>query len=377
MARRPTAVERIADRVLARTMDRTVLSLVNGAGLLSRRDERPVGRTEGRVITRHGKLTVTHFAAEPPDAWSLGSHVIHIGRAVEPAPVILVPPLMVRPYVYDLRPDHSFVRALQKRGLNVYLVDFGVPAQADQTVRLEDYVNDYLPHCVQAACDHANTPSAYLIGYCMGGIFALLYQAVHRDPRISGIVTIGSPVDFARMGPLSVVSRIATDQVQTLLRQIGNVPGALPGTLLKLTTPVKSVTRHAKLMSRLWDDEFVKTFESVNHWVNDFIPYPRDAFHQFVADFVRDDKFRRGEVRLADGVVDLRQVRVPLLAFGGQHDTVAPIASTRTITRWVGSADRTFVEVPGGHIGVVAGRTAPDAVWRPTARWLREHMAAR
>jgi polyhydroxyalkanoate synthase len=38
----------------------------------------------------------------------------------------------------------------------------------------------------------------------------------------------------------------------------------------------------------------------------------------------------------------------------------------------VGSEDKTFREVPGGHMGVLAGRRARAEVWRPAARWLSE-----
>ena len=36
----------------------------------------------------------------------------------------------------------------------------------------------------------------------------------------------------------------------------------------------------------------------------------------------------------------------------------------------VGSRDKRFEEVPGGHAGVFSGSKAPDHAWRISADWL-------
>ena len=38
----------------------------------------------------------------------------------------------------------------------------------------------------------------------------------------------------------------------------------------------------------------------------------------------------------------------------------------------VGSEDKTFELVPGGHMGVFAGSRAPENVWSKIASWLAE-----
>ncbi|MBL8151933.1 MAG: hypothetical protein JNN15_18585, partial [Blastocatellia bacterium] len=54
-------------------------------------------------------------------------------------PILLIPPLMVTPQIYDLRPRHSFVRYLLERGFDVFLIDFGSPKRKDREIRLDDY----------------------------------------------------------------------------------------------------------------------------------------------------------------------------------------------------------------------------------------------
>ena len=39
-------------------------------------------------------------------------------------PMLLIPPLMVKPFIFDLRPERSFVLSLLRAGFDVFLVDF-------------------------------------------------------------------------------------------------------------------------------------------------------------------------------------------------------------------------------------------------------------
>src|SRR4051812_33717676 len=61
-------------------------------------------------------------------------------EVTHPVPILLIPPLMVKPDIYDLRPGHSFVEYMLRQGFDVFLVDFGQPDARDRDFRLEDYL---------------------------------------------------------------------------------------------------------------------------------------------------------------------------------------------------------------------------------------------
>jgi polyhydroxyalkanoate synthase len=352
--------------------DRAARGLVNGLALLvdgaaPHADSVP----KERVLAR-GKLALYRYPRPVEEDLALGTEILP-GREAETlaVPLLLVPPLMVRPYVYDLRPAHSLVATLVAAGFDLFLVDFGVPDDADRRVNLGTYTLDYLPEVVARVREVTGSPDASLAGYCMGGIFALMYAAATGDPGVRNLVTIGAPIDFHRMGILSWLVQRSYPQVASLTRRIGNIPGVFPQIGLRMTTPLRTLTRWADLFVNLYDDEYVRGFESIHRWVNDFIPYPRDAFQQFFTEILYENKLADGRLSLGDRTADLRTIRSSLLAFAGRTDSVAPLASTRAILDVVGSTDKTFLEVDGGHIGVVAGSTAPAQVWRPMIEWLR------
>lgn len=329
-----------------------------------------VGDTPKDVVFQDRKLKVFRYRVREPEEVEIGTETFLIEPRSLPVPVLLVPPLMVRPYVYDLRAEHSLVRALRRAGYDVFLVDFGVPDREDAVVRLDDYVLDYMAKAVAAVRRETGREDLSLAGYCMGGIFCLLYTSAWDDQRVRNIVTIASPIDFSRMGLITFLARVANREVRFLADRIGNIPGFINSQALKLLAPIKRFTRYGDLFVNLWNEEYVRGFESMSTWANDFIPFPRDAFKQVMKEFMKDNKLIQ-EIHMGDRVANLRKITCSLLSFAGIDDGIATPASARVIQNLCASKDFEYVEVPGGHIGVIAGSTAPQAVWDRMATWLR------
>ena len=336
---------------------RAALRFVNGIEWMLRDSTSVVGRTPYDVIYQRDKLQVRHYHA--------GSVKPRYG-----IPVLLVPPLMVKPFIFDLYPGRSLVATLIQRGYRVYLVDFGEPDDADSYVSLDNYVLDWMPTACRATKEHAGAKEISLVGYCMGGIFALMHAAANDDASVRNIVTIGTPIDASKLGILAWAAKYAGSQVEYVAQKIGNVPGGLSSTAFRLLTPMKNVTRYGDLFMNLYNEEYVNGFDAMNQWVGQFIDYPQAAFLQFTRDFMLHNKLVKGKMRFADKVADLRRVKSNLLAFAGESDSIAPVEAAKAIDKVVASADKTFRVVPGGHMGVFAGSGAPSQVWHPIADWL-------
>jgi polyhydroxyalkanoate synthase subunit PhaC len=351
--------------------DRALLRFVNGMALIMDGSMTPIGDTPRERILQHGKLEVFRYLPRSDDAHEPDQdQATATGRF--PVPLLLVPPLMVRPYIYDLRPEHSMVRHLRRAGFDVYLVDFGVPEKEDANTRLDDYVLDFMPRAVNAVRERhgSSDGSISLVGYCMGAIFSMMYTSAWNDAQVRNLVSIAAPIDFAKMGLLTQLSRLAHGQVQFLADRIGNVPGFLNSQALKMLAPVKRVTRYADLFMNLYDEEWLKGYDAMSTWADDFIAYPQQAFKQFMADLMVGNKLMQS-LNYGDKVVDLKKITCSLLAFAGREDTIATPASARAILEATRPRDHEYHEVHGGHIGVVVGGRAPGEVWGPMVDWLR------
>jgi polyhydroxyalkanoate synthase subunit PhaC len=344
--------------------NRVLLRFLNGFEWLIRDPKTVVGRTPYDVILKREKLEVRryHLGSVPPRY---------------PVPVLLVPPLMVKPFVFDLYPGRSLVAFLLMHGFAVYLVDFGEPDDADAYVTLNDYVLDWIPAACSAVKADANSSELSMLGYCMGGLFALLHTAANNDTSVRNIVTIGAPVDAQKMGMFAWMAKMAGGQLETLARRIGNMPGGLSSIGFRLLTPMKNITRYSDLFMNMWNREYVSGFDAMNQWTSQFIDYAQGAFIQFTRDFIQHNKLVKGQMRFGRKVADLRRVHASLLAFAGTTDQIAPVVAAQGILAAVGSTDKLFRVAPGGHMGLFAGSTAPSQVWAPAAEWLAARSTAR
>jgi len=344
---------------------RALLRFLNGVDWLIRDPTHLVGRTPYDVVFQRDKLALRRYRAAD-------------GAPRHALPVLCVPPLMVKPFVFDLFPGRSLVRFLLDRGFDVFVVDFGEPDAADAYVTLDDYVLDWLPTACRKVLAASGQRELSALGYCMGGLMMLMALGV-RDLGVRNLVTIGAPLDVSKMGPFAWMAKMAGGQVEYLSRRIGNVPGGLSSAVFRLLTPAKNVTRYADLFMNMWDREYVNGFDAMNQWVGQFIDYPQGAFLQFVRDFMQRNQLAEGSMRFRGHVADLSHVRANLLAFAGRTDRIAPPAAVRAQLDLLASRDAAFRLAPGGHMGVMAGHHAPRHVWQPTAEWLatRSHAGPR
>ena len=128
---------------------------------------------------------------ELPDGSSLP-----IRRRQHALPLVLVPPLGVTTETFDLMPQRSLVKYLVARGFKVYLVDWGRPTKTHGHLGLRDYACDMLGEALGHVRRHSGSAELSLMGWCMGGLFCLLYQGVSRDPKVRNMVTVASPIDL-------------------------------------------------------------------------------------------------------------------------------------------------------------------------------------
>lgn len=369
-----SAILRATKAAAARRTERAVLSVVGGIDWLLTERGSVVEPEPYDVVLQRDKLVLRSYRPEPPDELVLGRRVVPAAPPPPGLPVLLIPPLMIKPLVYDLRRDHSFVGTLRAAGLHPFVVDFGDPGAGDETVRLDDYVLDWIPAAIERMLEVSGQDRYAMVGYCMGGLFALMAQGAHQDPRCKAIVTIGSPIDSRKLGLLSVAARLAP--VDLVLRRVGNIPGAVSSRAFKAFMPLRTATRYVDLLMNLWDAEWVAGFDSLEAWTGGFVSYPRDAFKQFTQEFMAENQLLQGRMRFGDKVADLSAVHCPVLAFAGDSDQIVPVRAARATLGALGSSDVRFRVVPGGHMGVVAGFRAPQRVWSPTVEFLKEAARA-
>jgi polyhydroxyalkanoate synthase len=89
-----------------------------------------------------------------------------------------------------------------------------------------------------------------------------------------------------------------------------------------------------------------------------------------VKEFYQQNKLVKGELVMGGRPVKLSAIACPVLAVGAKEDNIAPPACVKALMDAVSSTDKEYLELPGGHISLIAGRGASTHCWPKVAAWL-------
>lgn len=337
----------VLDRV-RRDVERNALRARNGIKLVAGVDRPGVGQTQKDVVWQRGRCQLWHYRNDPET----------YGGVRYGPPLLIVFSMISRSYILDLTPGNSFVEQLLEAGFDVYMLDWGEPDERDAGNGLEDYVDDYIPAGIDRILELSGADEVNLFGYCFGGDLALLHAAHHPESPLRSLTVLATPVDFRHMGPLSDMFTRGGMDVDSVLDADGNVP---PGVVLqgfRSLTPTAEVTRYVNLWERLWNDEYVASYQAMTGWSDDHVPFPGAAARQTAEMLVHANGMVNDRLTVGGDPVHLGDIQVPFLTVWGTRDHIVPQAATAPLIDLVGSPDKHELSLDAGHMGLVVGRTA-------------------
>ena len=298
-------------------------------------------------------------------------------------PVLLVYALILRPYILDLLPGNSFVEYLLREGFDVYLLDWGIPGEEDKGLSFENYVLDYLPETVEQVLENSEAEGLTLFGYCQGGTMSAIYASLFPSESLKNLVLLATPIDFAPdepglFGLWTVWSRHSEKLIDPglVVEAFGNFPADLPSRLADATTGIFKPfadylgSPYAKPWGLVEQDEALDSFLATSKWVDDEVPFPGEAFRQWIRDFYQRNKLAKGELELRGYRVDLSNIECPVLNIAGKKDYICPLPQAEAAMGLIGSHDKEFLALDAGHVGLMAGPMAKDELWPRIRGWL-------
>jgi polyhydroxyalkanoate synthase len=282
-------------------------------------------------------------------------------------------------YAFHL-PSRSLVNHLARAGFDVYNVDLrGRGRSGHLGARRPRSVEEFIVEDVPTALDEIRAISGnrpvFLVGHSLGGVVSYCVAVEHRS-RVAGVVSMGSPYHFTlgsrwlagltagfmaldkrlKLPNLVVPARAYGRYVRTARRVVESrfypVPfrGFRPGSI-----EPEVLEQH---MSLAMDRGSIATMRAMFSWAGEVRARKRE-----------DDGLFGYSTRFE--ALDL-----PLLVISGTHDDLAPPASVRPAHDRSRSSDRTYRELPFGHVDMVIGREAPQLTWPLIESWLKKRVRA-
>ena len=350
----PDLVGRVR-REVARSARRTR----NGVRYVTGSGRARVGMTPREVVWKRDKAELWRY---------------HGGPVRFAQPVVIVHSLVSRSYILDLRPGSSTVEYMVGQGLDVFMLDWGVPDELDADNTLETYVDEYLPHALGAVRRETGVDDVTLVGYCLGGILAALFAAGNAAAAVRNLILMATPLNMDAMGPMVAALKEGRLNADDLVDETGNVPAGVLYNGFYMLAPTTNVAQYATLLDKLWDDEFVEAYSAMAQWTRDHVPFPGAAFRQLVEQLVRRNVLMTGSIRIGGRRIELGRARGNVLNAMAERDGVVPLAAAEPVSELVGDPGRREqLRLPGGHVTFGAGRHALTHTMPRLSGWIKEH----
>ncbi|HSS65208.1 MAG TPA: class III poly(R)-hydroxyalkanoic acid synthase subunit PhaC [Gammaproteobacteria bacterium] len=314
-----------------------------------------VGETPKSLVAQTERATLYRFQRRSP--------------ASVTTPVLIVYALVNRPYMTDLEPQRSMVRRLLDAGLDVYLVDWGYPQEADRHLSLDDYINRYLDGFVDHILSAHGIGGLNLLGICQGGTFGVCYAALFPE-KVRNLITMVTPVDFHT--PDNLLSKWVRDiDVDLMVDTLGNIPGSLLNWLFASLRPARNGGgKMLELIDSIDEPERLKTFLRMEKWIHDSPDQAGEAFRQFLTDFFQKNSLIKGDLSVGGRPVRLGRITMPVLNVYATLDHIVPPDASTSLGAHIASADYSELDFEGGHIGIYVSRKAQTVIAPRIGQWL-------
>ncbi|MEY1662990.1 alpha/beta fold hydrolase [Isoalcanivorax beigongshangi] len=341
-------------------------------------------RTPWQVIHQHQCVTLRYYPPLAERHIDVDGIQVAVAEQPLPVPLVLVAPLAVNMRLYDLFPHRSLVRYLRARGFELYLIDWGRPGSAENHWHFDTYLSELMPEMLAAVRAHSGQQQLSLHGWSFGAMFSLAYAALSGDPDLRGLALLGAPCDYHANGPLGQHYQRLSRTLRWLQQRTGwhihraprrllRSPGWANALAFKLTAPVATAQSYLELLRNLSDREFVSTHATNAAFLDDMVAYPGGIMQDVVRYLWTDNVMAAGRMPVRGEPERLSKVRTPLLLVIGRDDVIITRDCTLPIRDRVGSDDVEVLEVPGGHMGILGGSSAPQQIWPAVADWLAAH----
>lgn len=288
-------------------------------------------------------------------------------------PLLLVPSMINRWYVLDLRRGASMADALVRAGIDTYCLDWGIPEDEDRYLAWDDVIAR-LSRMVRAVRRETGAPKVGVLGYCMGATLSTVYSALEPD-SVAALVNLAGPVDFSHAGFLGEMVDGRYFDAEAIAAA-GNMSPQMMQSGFVALRPTTQIAKWVGFLDRAHDPKARESFEALEAWAGDNIPFPGAAYATYIGDLYQKNALVKGEHYVRGRRADLKNIRCPVLTVVADRDAICPPKAATALNDGVSSTDKEVLTVAGGHVGAVVGGKAPKVLYPALAAWFKKRLSA-
>lgn len=318
-----------------------------GQGLVSRRAPNDfelgvnVAATPGAVVFKNDLMELIQYAPTTDKVYR--------------RPLLFVPPLVNKYYLFDLTPKASYLKWLVDQGHTVFVISWANPDESHADAGMDAYVKDGVIAALDAVELATGEADADLVSYCLGGTLSAMtlayLAATDRADRIASATLIATLVDFSDMGEWSVFT--TEDDLTAFDRYLDDKGFVEAHDLTKLFSAVRandliwsSVVNHyllgdeARASDLLW-------------WFDDGSRIPARMLKEYGRQILRGNQLKDGGVAIDGVTLDLKAIETPVMIVALKDDHVSAWKNTYAGRRFFGGPTRFLLGGSGHNAGMI------------------------
>ncbi len=354
----PTNFPHTNPQVARRTIESGGLSLMTGLsnlledvgkgqGLVSRRAPNDfelgvnVAATPGAVVFKNDLMELIQYAPTTDKVYR--------------RPLLFVPPLVNKYYLFDLTPKASYLKWLVDQGHTVFVISWANPDESHADTGMDAYVKDGVIAALDAVEAATGEADADLVSYCLGGTLSamtLAYLAqTGRADRIASATLIATLVDFGDMGEWSVFT--SEDDLNAFDRYLDEKGYVEAHDLTKLFSAVRandliwsSVVNHYLLGDEVRASDLL-------WWFDDGSRIPARMLKEYGRQILRGNQLKDGGVAIDGVTLDLKAIETPVMIVALKDDHVSAWKNTYAGRHFFGGPTRFLLGGSGHNAGMI------------------------
>ncbi len=335
----------------------TTEKLYKGYEALQEMNEVAVATTPKELVFQKDKVKIYHYLRE--------------GVPVKcDIPVLVSFAMLNRHDVLDLQPDKSLMKKFVDLGLDVYIMDWGYPTQADKYLTMEDYIDGYMNDAVDFIRKKHKVAKIHKMAICQAGTYSMIYASRYPE-KLQTLTTYVAPFDFGSRDNMLYKWAKYLD-VDAMVDSVGTIPGEMIDSAFSMLKPSMNISKYLGIMDSLDDKDKMANFMRMEKWKADLPAIAGEMYRKYIKDLFQGNKLINGTMELDGKKIDLKNMTVPYLNVYATGDTIIPNNSTLAIMDKIGTDDKTEYAFPGGHIGVFVGGKSQKELAPAVTKWVME-----
>jgi polyhydroxyalkanoate synthase len=266
-------------------------------------------------------------------------------------PLLFVPPLVNKFYLFDLTPRSSYLKWLVDQGHTVFVISWVNPDASHADKGLDAYVVDGVLEAIGAVEAATGERGLDLASYCLGGTLsamtlAYLAQTGQAD-RVATATLIATLVDFRSIGEWSVFT--GEKELEVFERYLDDKGFVEAHDLAKLFSTVRAndLIWNAVVTHYLLGDESRPS--DLLSWFDDGARIPAATLKQYGRLVLNQNRLREpGGIQINGQALDLSRIETPVFVVALKDDHVSAWKDTYS-GRFLFGGETRFILGGSGH----------------------------